>query len=70
MERTDMEFKSIDATIEDIITEFSDLPIEQVREALRNGSLGEYGSTFRLSTQEICVWIRKYRFNKNSKRIS
>lgn len=45
---------------QDIRTEFPDLkPISLVK-AFRNGSLGKYGQTYKLTTQILCVWIRKY----------
>lgn len=33
---------------------------DHILKAIRNGSLGRYGKTFKLSTQEICIWIREY----------
>lgn len=60
MDRVGMDFKDINNTIEDIRAEFKYLTLKQIREALRNGSLGLYGNTFRLSTQEVCIWIRKH----------
>jgi hypothetical protein len=27
---------------------------------LRNGGLGKYGRTYKLSTQEVCYWIREH----------
>lgn len=60
-----MDFKDINNTIQDIIAEFKYLTLKQIREALRNGSLGLYGNTFRLSTQEVCIWIRKHTQTKS-----
>jgi hypothetical protein len=31
-----------------------------IRQALRNGGLGKYGRTYKLSTQEVCYWIREH----------
>lgn len=67
MDRVGCDFKDIESTINDIITEFGTYKLNSIREALRNGSLGMYGQTFRLSTQEICIWIRKYSYDKNSR---
>ena len=60
MERLNMEIKNIDNVSHDIAKEFYYANIMQITVALRNGSLGHYGSTYRLNTQELCIWIRKY----------
>jgi hypothetical protein len=53
--------EGIDGMVKDIAEEFKHLPISRVQKAIRNGSLGMYGKTFgHVSTQEICIWIRKY----------
>ncbi len=62
MERVGLDFKDLDSTIQDLISEFGHVSLKDIREALRNGSLGLYGQTFRLSTQEVCIWIRKKTF--------
>lgn len=59
-ERTRSEPFDITEMVRDILTEFPRLDSERITEALRNGSLGKYGRTFRLSTQEVCFWIREY----------
>jgi len=59
-ERTRSDPFKIDGMIKDILTEFPRLQSEKITEAIRNGSLGKYGRTFRLSTQEVCYWIREY----------
>ncbi len=69
MQRLNMDFYNIDLTIRDIIDEFKYLKIQQFREALRKGSLGNYGRTYKLSTQEVCVWIRSYLKDNKSKLI-
>ena len=66
MDRLNMQFKDMNETILDIRMEFNFMTIKQIREALRNGSLGKYGRTYKLSTQEVCFWIREYlKANKN-----
>lgn len=60
MQRLQMDFLDIDQTANDIFEEFRFTTIIQIREALRKGSLGSYGRTYKLSTQEVCVWIRAY----------
>jgi hypothetical protein len=46
--------------INDISTEFPRLKDEDLKKAIRAGGLGKYGKTYRLSTQEVCIWIREY----------
>ena len=60
MDRLELQFKNIDVTILDILSEFSFVTVKQAREALRLGSLGKYGKTYKLTTQEVCYWIREY----------
>jgi hypothetical protein len=67
MERLSMDFKNIDSTTTDLFNEFNYINIKQIREALRKGSLGYYGRTYKLSTQEVCVWIREYLKNNKTK---
>jgi hypothetical protein len=43
----------------DIKQEFKDLTVERIIKAIRNGSLGYYGITYKLTTQQICFWIRE-----------
>lgn len=69
MQRTEMELKNIEETIEDIATEFSFLTLTEIKTAIRNGSLGKYGRSFRLSTQEVCFWIREFVKEKNHKNL-
>ena len=69
MDRIGMDFKNIDATTKDISQEFRLCTLKQIREALRLGSLGNYGRTYKLSTQEVCVWIRSYLKDNKSKLI-
>jgi len=66
MERVGQDFNNIDETVKDLSNEFKHLKINQFREAIRNGSLGMYGKTFKLSTQEVCYWIREYLKSRKS----
>mgnify|MGYP003648393193 CR=1 FL=1 len=59
-ERTKSEPFDVSALICDVLKEFEYLSIENIIEALRNGGLGKYGRTFKLSTQEVCYWIRQH----------
>ena len=60
-ERTGTPPVNIDNMSKDIATEFEGIKDDVVSMAIRNGSLGHYGRTYRLSTQEICIWIREYK---------
>jgi hypothetical protein len=70
MQRTEMELKNIDETIEDIYTEFEFMSLGDIKKAIRNGSLAKYGRTYKLSTQEVCYWIREYVKEKKGKSLS
>lgn len=59
-ERTGTEPYNLDGMVKDVFSEFPKLTDEQIKKALRNGGLGVYGKTFKLTTQEICIWIRNY----------
>lgn len=59
-ERTGTTPRNIDAMINDVIEEFPNLNEETIKQALRNGGLGKYGQTYKLTTQAVCIWIRKY----------
>ena len=63
-ERTNTEVVNIEKMSFDIISEFPELSDEDFKKAIRNGGLGKYGKTYKLSTQEICIWIREYK-NEN-----
>ena len=59
-ERTATEPYNIDYMILDIATEFPKLSDDELTTAIRNGSLGKYGKVYKLSTTEVCFWIREY----------
>ena len=59
-ERAEIKPFNIDKTIKDILDEFPKVTDNQFKKAIRNGSLGKYGVSYRLSTQQICFWIREY----------
>ena len=46
--------------IYDVLEEFPRVKETDLILAIRKGSLGMYGRTFKLSTQEVCYWIRQY----------
>ena len=66
MQRLNTELPNVNDTIADIASEFPYLKLQDIINSLRKGSLGNYGRTYKLSTQEICVWIRKNTENKNT----
>tara|TARA_R110000772_G_scaffold167652_2_gene279376 strand:+ start:867 stop:1205 length:339 start_codon:yes stop_codon:yes gene_type:complete len=59
-ERTNTTVFNIENLIEDVLREFKHKDIELITKAIKNGSLGLYGKTYKLSTQEVCIWIREY----------
>lgn len=61
VQRVDSQLDNIQKTINDIITEFPNMKENEFRKALRNGGLGKYGVTFKLTTQVVCYWIREYK---------
>jgi hypothetical protein len=68
-ERTDFELRNLDKIIEEINSEFKNLPEKEIIKAIRNGAFGKYGRTYKLSTQEVCFWIYSYLKEKESKRL-
>lgn len=68
-ERTKTETFDVTGLIQDVLSEFPKLSGVDFILALRNGSLGMYGRTFKLSTQEICFWVREYIKSKNANKI-
>ena len=64
-ERTLTEPYNIENMVTDIISEFPRVNPDEVVKAIRNGGLGKYGKTYKLSTQEVCIWIREYLKEKN-----
>ena len=43
----------------DVVNEFSEVSEDIIKQAIKNGSLGKYGRTFKLNSQEVCFWIRE-----------
>ena len=66
-ERLALEPFNIDKMVNDVLNEFPKLTDDDFKKAIRNGSLGKYGRTFKLSTQEVCIWVREYLKEKQSK---
>lgn len=60
MARLGQDFQNINETCKDILQEHNSVSIETLREAIKKGSSGDYGRTFKLCTQEVLIWIRKY----------
>lgn len=55
-----MGLEQIDLMVNDVFAEFPGLNEVDIKKALRNGGMGLYGKTYKLTTQEICIWIRQY----------
>lgn len=69
-ERTATEPYDMQNMVKDVLTEFSNIKNDDITLAIRNGSLGKYGKTYKFSTQEVCIWIREYLKQKNTKNIN
>ena len=67
MQRLDMQFLNIDYTVNDILTEFDYMKFSDVIIAIRRGSLGAYGGSYKLSTQEVCYWIKEFNNSKKNR---
>jgi hypothetical protein len=67
IERTNTEPFNIENMVKDIDSEFKRISDDDIKKAIRNGSLGMYGATYKLSTNIVCFWIREYLKSKNSK---
>jgi hypothetical protein len=46
--------------IKDVLDEFNRLDTLTIDKHCANGGLGKYGRTYKLSTQEVCYWIREH----------
>jgi hypothetical protein len=66
-ERTRSEPFDVTLLIKDVLSEFPNLNTAEIITALRRGGLGMYGRTFKLSTQEVCFWIRQHLKEKQTK---
>lgn len=66
-ERTNTPPFNLDKLVSDVLSEFPRVSDNDITLALRSGSLGKYGRTFKLSTQEVCYWIREYQKSKTKK---
>ena len=67
IERTKTEPFNIQPMVQDIMSEFPRISNDDFTLAIRNGSLGKYGLTYKFSTQSVCFWIREYLKEKNKK---
>ena len=60
MQKTDCEIKNIDWLISDIISEFGNKKTIDILEAIKQGSIGKFGISFKLTTQVVGYWINQY----------
>jgi len=44
----------------DLKSAFPTAKDEIIIEVIKEGALGAYGRTYRMSSQEICIWVRGY----------
>ena len=59
-ERTNLPAFNIDNLVNDVNIKFINLPNEIILTAIKKGALGDFGRTYRMSTQEICIWINEH----------
>lgn len=59
-ERTNTPPFDINKLTQDVLEEFKKQDIKIITTAIKKGSLGAFGKTYKLSTQEVCIWIREY----------
>lgn len=64
-ERTNSEPFDIDGMCEDVVGFFPELGEKDFAEAIKRGALGYYGKTYKMSAQEVCIWIKKYKDEKS-----
>ena len=57
---SELSIDKLNRIVSDVVSEFGELNVNLIVTALRNGSLGKYGKTYKLNIQEICIWIREY----------
>lgn len=69
IERVGSEPFNIENMVKDVVGEFPRMKEETLIKAIRNGALGKYGRTYKMTTQEVCIWIREYIKEETSKRL-
>lgn len=50
----------IDNIANDINKKYRGIELKHLTQAIKNGAMGDYGRTYRMSTQEVSIWIREY----------
>lgn len=58
--RVGMEATDIKLIVADVLQTFQNVDKKVILEAIKKGSLGCFGRTYRLSSQEVCLWVREY----------
>lgn len=69
MERTGNLDLKIEPIIKDLLSEFKGLAIDDIMLAIRYGSLGRYGRTYKLCSQEFCFWVYEFIKEKNKSKV-
>jgi hypothetical protein len=68
-DRLNIEVFDFTKIIAEVKSNFSYVQEKEILKAMKNGALGKYGRTYKLSTQEVCFWIYSYLKEKESKRL-
>ena len=66
-QRVNVEPVKVSEIAEDVKKAFPKCTENELIEAIRRGALGEFGRTYRMSTQEVCIWIREHVGHKPDK---
>lgn len=59
-ERTGTDPYDMENMVIDVLTEFDRIEMKIIVRAIKRGSLGEFGRTYKLTTQEVCYWIHQH----------
>lgn len=50
----------IDNIANDINKKYKGIELNHLTQAIKNGAMGDYGRTYRMSTQEVSIWVKEY----------
>ena len=59
-ERVNILPENVISIANDVRLAFPKYTTDELTTAIRKGSFGEFGRTYRMSTQEICIWVREH----------
>lgn len=59
-QRVNVQPERIMGISDDVKRAFPKIEEKDLIEAIKRGALGEFGRTYRMSTQEVCIWVREH----------